>query len=431
MLNPGNVSVSASPHLNKRGPDGFQAIILAVDPVTDRKICGLTLAERGRRMALKAGAEQVSVVHSAAEAASLPQLARDDLDLLIVQVRDQIVHFPLIDPIRPDASGDDRGIHVAVNPDDADYAGALWIPAAHVAEALDTLSIDPVGGDAALAQTWRDRGEASCHSHGDIARHPVATRADRRGAVKMLFRLVHKPQDSLLSTYVNRRVSYPFTRALLPTPVTPNMLSVCVFFIGLLGCWFVAQGNRWDAALGCGFVLLAGYLDGCDGEVARLRHEGSKFGAWLDTVVDEVTTVLFLIAGGIHFYHHYPSSWTIASIVVGAVSAVTTIYIIYYYLIVVAKSGNSQDYPTSSGGFLDYLRLVIKRDFINLAALFLAIAGLMNLVYVLVCLGAVVTVMIMIPQHIALRLQLAHGDSGGDDGEPELAASSSGTFTKL
>ncbi len=428
MLNSSEASSSAATYINE-ATNGFQIVVLAVEPVTQSTICGLTLAERGKRVGDRSGAKHVTVIDSAASAAKLPELAQRDLDLVVLQVRDQIVHFPLIDAIRPQGAASNRDIAVAIDPDSSEYAGALWIPAARAAHALDTLSIDPISGDAALADKWQAEGIAKGHAHGDIARHPAASRRDRKGATKMLFRLVHKEQDSLLSKYVNRRVSYPFTRLLLPTPVTPNMLSISVFILGLVGCWFVAQGGRWDAALGCGLVLFAGYLDGCDGEVARLRHEGSKFGAWLDTIVDEITTVCFLVACGFHYYAHDSSQWVAISIIVGAASAILTIYIIYYYLIVVAKSGNSQDYPTSSGGWLDYLRLVIKRDFINLAAVFLAIAGLTQLTYVLICLGAVVTALILIPQHIALRWQLRNGDD--DAAEPELAASSSGTFTKL
>lgn len=320
---------------------------------------------------------------------------------------------------------------VAIDPSSSDYAGAMWIPAARSAEALDALSVDPLEGDRALAEAWLAKGIASSHPHGDIARHPAATRADRRGATKMLFRLVHKEQDSLLSTYVNRRVSYPFTRLFLPTPITPNMLSIMVFIIGVTGCWFMAQGSYSGAVIATLMVLFAGYLDGCDGEIARLRHEGSKFGAWLDTIVDELTTMLFFIAAGLHYYTHNPTQWVATSIVVGAVAAAISVYIIYYYLIVVAHSGNSQDYPTSSGGWLDYLRLIIKRDFINLGSVFLAIAGLTNIIFFGIFLGAVGTALVLIPQHIALRWSRRSQADDVQDAEPELAASSSGTFTKL
>ena len=40
-------------------------------------------------------------------------------------------------------------------------------------------------------------------------------------------------------------------------------------------------------------------LDGCDGELARVRFQQSKLGAWLDTFVDDVLNVLITVAVGI------------------------------------------------------------------------------------------------------------------------------------
>ena len=39
-------------------------------------------------------------------------------------------------------------------------------------------------------------------------------------------------------------------------------------------------------------------LDGCDGELARVRFQQSKLGAWLDTFVDDVLNVLMTAAVG-------------------------------------------------------------------------------------------------------------------------------------
>ncbi|HVV83097.1 MAG TPA: CDP-alcohol phosphatidyltransferase family protein [Kofleriaceae bacterium] len=379
---------------------GFDALVLAGPEAHEPSVCGLTLSERARRVAVRAGAERVAIVRAPADAAPL---TAGDRPLLVLDAREQVVHTPLVSGLR-DAHALRGRSRIAVDPArPTEPAGAALLSGderrAYVAALRDGApSLD------ALAAGWLAGGAADAVPHGELARHPARTRAERRAATRFLFRLVRKPQDTPLIRLVNRRVSYPFTRLLLPTPITPNMISVVVFFIGAFGCWLVSQAGYRPALAGTAVVLFAGYLDGCDGELARLRLESSKLGAWIDTIADEVTTILFIVAAGLHLYHDHPQPAFAAAVVVSTACALLSVYVIYYYLIVVARSGNSQDYPSAPGGRLDLLRMVIKRDFINLAAVGLAAAGLMTLMTVLLDLGAIVTAAILFPQHVALRL---------------------------
>ena len=76
-------------------------------------------------------------------------------------------------------------------------------------------------------------------------------------------------------------------------------------------------------------------------------------------------------------------------------------------------------------------RVALHREWmIRAFAVALAIAGLMRVGYLLLCVGAAIAVLVLIPQHISLRLSRRERDDG-DDGEPELAAGSSGTFTEI
>jgi phosphatidylglycerophosphate synthase len=378
-------------------------VVLAAGPSADNVVCGLPLAERGRRVAMKSGASRVLVVREQSTAA-LEHWYRegDGRGLLVVQVSEQVVHLPLVAAVQESLVERSPRPAMAVTPGTGTYAGALWIPEQLVAQALPELARDPVAGDRALAARWR--ADADVREHGEIARHPARTAAERRAATKMLFGLVHKKQDSLLSRYVNRRVSYPLTRLALPTPITPNMLSVLVFAVGLLACWITSHPGYWDPVIGCSLLLLGGYLDGCDGEVARLRLETSLFGAWLDTVVDETTSILFVAAIGLHVHARSPSPWVLTSLVVAVGALIVSAYAIYYYLVVVSKTGNSQDYPTPSGGVWEPARLLIRRDVINAGALVFAVAGHIEILFGISCFVAVVTAAVLVPEHLRLRL---------------------------
>ena len=396
----------------------FDAIVLAIGDAASRgKVCGLTLAERGRRVATKAGAASVIVVRSLADAAQLAARSGRGRDLLILRASDQVVHFPLLDAVR----GNGNQPKIAVTPA-GEYAGAIWVPVG--AGLCETAPRDDVAvalaavaqpdGDATLAKRWLESSHATAHVHGAIARHRAVTRAERRGATKMLFELVHKKdQDGVLSKYLFRPVAYPITRALLPTPITPNGVTLIVAVLALGGCVVVAGASYEAAVIGSLLQHVAGYFDCTDGEIARLRHEGSRFGQWFDTLTDEATTVAYLVCVGIHVYKIHDGDWYQVHIAwtlpVGVVGTFVGLYVIYYYLAKVARSGNSQDYPVKQGGKLAGLAQLTHRDFIGLGSLVLAIANLTEIAYVGICLGGFVTGVLLFPEHVRLRKDLASG----------------------
>ncbi|MFH0899788.1 MAG: CDP-alcohol phosphatidyltransferase family protein [Pseudomonadota bacterium] len=417
----------------------FDAVVIATGPAASNVVCGLTLKERGRRVAVKAGAEQVLVLDTAnttanttanapastttgvqcQNAGSLHQWATDrqpGKSVLIIRASDQVVHLPLVAAVKPASATDDTA-RIAVTPDNGEYAGAMWVPSSAVAEALAILAENPLEGDRLLAARWLSATPAGNPTptietrstkavpvpHGEIARHPAVTAAERRQATRMLFRLVHKPQDGPVTRWLYRPVSYPITRLLLPTPVKPNHVSTAVLLLGVLGCYLTAGPSYWHVVIGSAIVLFAGYLDSCDGEIARLKHETSKLGAWLDTASDEATTLMYLVALGWHVYGRHPLPWVGWSIVVGAGATLVSIFVIYHYLIFVSHTCNSQDYPSTSLGLLAPLAHLLRRDFINWGALVLVIANAAAVAYALLVLGSLVTASILLPQHLARR----------------------------
>jgi phosphatidylglycerophosphate synthase len=399
----------------------FDAVVLADSPHAKHRILGLSLAERGRRVAKKAGARRILVIDDAASRSELAtwNAERGDASLLVIDARDQLVHSPLVDPLigkasgfRLQASGSD--LYSVVGADGA--AAGAWLARGTMADsAIAKLAAGalPEGGEPI--------------AHGDVARHAATTPEERAGASRMLLRLIIKHEDSPITNYVYRPISRPLTRLLVWTPITPNGVSLFVLVLGMLGCSFTAQPGHADLAIGAAIVLLAGIIDGCDGEIARLKVMSSKLGAWLDTVVDELTTTMYFLAIGYHTYVHHPLAWVGGSIVFGLVCYVATIYGIYYFLIRVSKTGNSQHYigdleiagdglrrkqrPASklpawvlkAGAVLAF---VVRRDFINLGALVIALFDAYRLLYTLMFIGGVATAVIIVPEHLRLRRQL-------------------------
>lgn len=387
----------------------FDVIVLAVGPAaTAHKVCGLTLLERGRRLAGKLGATRVHVVDSGELAKQLPSSVSAERDLLIIRCSDQVVHFPLVDAVRPDT--ETTLPRVAIGPDGV-YAGAIWVPPSEVVAVAAALAADPENGDAALAKRWRAAGDATEHVHGEIARHRAVTADERRAATKMLFQMIYKSQDGPLSKILFRPIAYPITRFFLPTPVTPNHVTGIAFTLAITGCVIVAWRSYEAAVLGSLLQHLAGYFDCTDGEIARLRHEGSKAGQWFDTISDEATTVCYLAGIGIHVYQRHPDwqPYLNFAIPFGVACSLTSVYVIYYYLIKVARSGNSQDYPVKPDSKMKPIAWMVQRDFVGLASLVLAVLNLTEVAFIGMFLGAVISASTLVPEHLQLRRDLASG----------------------
>ncbi|MEE8129016.1 MAG: NTP transferase domain-containing protein [Vicinamibacterales bacterium] len=115
----------------------------------------------------------------------------------------------------------------------------------------------------------------------------VDTPAALREARRRLLQSLGKPgADGYVAAHLNRRLSVPISARLAQTPVTPTQITVVSFLIALGGAACFAVGGHWTAVIGALLVQLSSVVDGCDGELARLRHLATARGGWLDTMLD-------------------------------------------------------------------------------------------------------------------------------------------------
>jgi uncharacterized protein (TIRG00374 family) len=125
--------------------------------------------------------------------------------------------------------------------------------------------------------------------------HAVSTPEDRLIAERKLDRWLVKPTDGLFAQ-MNRRISIPISRELIKYPITPNMVTLFTLGVSCLAGIFFALGGYWSTLIAALLSVWASILDGCDGEVARLKLQSSKFGCWLETVCDYLY-YLFIFLG--------------------------------------------------------------------------------------------------------------------------------------
>ena len=123
----------------------------------------------------------------------------------------------------------------------------------------------------------------------------VNSPSDRIIAERKLDGWLVKPTDGFYAR-MNRRISIPISRQLIKFPITPNMVTLFTLGVSFFAGVFFALGGYWNNLLGALLSLWASILDGCDGEVARLKLQASKFGCWLETICDYLY-YLFIFAG--------------------------------------------------------------------------------------------------------------------------------------
>jgi phosphatidylglycerophosphate synthase len=111
-----------------------------------------------------------------------------------------------------------------------------------------------------------------------------------------------KSQDGFMARHFDRHISLAVSRRLLDTAATPNMMTVFSTLLGLLGAAFFLGSSRAAYIPGALLVWLHSVLDGCDGELARVRFQESAFGSDLDFWGDNLVHLALFTCLGIGFW---------------------------------------------------------------------------------------------------------------------------------
>ena len=140
----------------------------------------------------------------------------------------------------------------------------------------------------------------------DVDTPHAQAEAERR----RMARLTKGGEDGFVSQYLNRPISRRLSVLLARTAVTPNQITIGSFFLALLGagCLALPDASWWLA--GGLLVQLASIIDGCDGEVARLKRVATARGAWLDTLLDRYADAALVLAITWSAAHLNGAAWT-------------------------------------------------------------------------------------------------------------------------
>ena len=140
-----------------------------------------------------------------------------------------------------------------------------------------------------------------------------------------------KINDGSISKFINRPISKWITSKITDYPLTPNQISIVVFFVSMLSGLIISMEGYFFLLLGALLAQLSSILDGCDGEIARLKLLKSKFGGWFDQVLDRYSD-LFIFTGltfHTYFIHETLTVFFIGFIAVGG--KIISSYTAYVY----------------------------------------------------------------------------------------------------
>jgi phosphatidylglycerophosphate synthase len=140
--------------------------------------------------------------------------------------------------------------------------------------------------------------------------------------------------DGPLAHWIDRRISLRISRWLVRhTQLRPNHLTIIGTSVGLTAAGLLGMGTYWAGIAGTLLFLCATIIDGCDGEVARLRFQESSFGQKFDVITDNVVHVAIFVGLAWGLYHQNPAGhyfWLMAILLGGfACDSVVT----YFFLV--------------------------------------------------------------------------------------------------
>jgi phosphatidylglycerophosphate synthase len=222
----------------------------------------------------------------------------------------------------------------------------------------------------------------------------VVDEASRAAAEDAVFNDLLRGDLGLIARVINKKISFRLTRHVLcHLPLTPNMVTLMAGAIGLLGALLISMGSYASVVAGFLLAQVQSILDGCDGELARVRFQQTAIGEWLDTIVDDFLNLALTLAIGV-------ALWRQGGTFLGLKTALAAAGMLLFYNVVAyrelikqgeggevlkirwwfASGQNIKSIAGAGGGPMNALLAIGKRDFFIFAWLVLACFNLLPIV---------------------------------------------------
>ncbi len=180
------------------------------------------------------------------------------------------------------------------------------------------------GGDSTLSggvKVLADKGKAKTFDITNDYWIDVDDEESLKKAENKLLDTLKKTSDGPVSRHLNRPTSTKISKYLVKTGVTPNVISFLSFILCCIGAFFFFLGGWINLAIGAILAQVSSIVDGCDGEVARLKFQETEYGAWFDAVLDRYADAFLLF--GLTYYVYFLSE-NVLCLVIGFLAIIGT-----------------------------------------------------------------------------------------------------------
>ena len=239
----------------------------------------------------------------------------------------------------------------------------LLVELSATSEGLVAASLDgPFAADQETLQRfiragWRPSHPPSvpveCRLEKPLVYVRVANASGVSAAEDALFRSLARNDNNFFARHVDRVLSRALSRRLAPTPITPNQITIFSVAIGILGSLLLVHPSYLAGAVGTFLFLASTVIDGCDGEIARLKFQESPLGAKLDLIGDNLVHVFLFPCAGLRFWLHGEGDHFLAFGLITLAGVGATWLAIYRYVL----------RPDPARGVVPYFEAFANREF--------------------------------------------------------------------
>ena len=138
--------------------------------------------------------------------------------------------------------------------------------------------------------------------------------------------------EEYLDLFFYRPLAFILVKIIYPTNITPNQLTITAIFVGLISGFVYATGLPNSCIYGALLFMLYNIIDCSDGQLARLKKNGSHAGRIIDGIADYLATAAVFVGLGVgHFDKNYSLGLWWLLLVLAAISNIIQSAMVDYY----------------------------------------------------------------------------------------------------
>jgi hypothetical protein len=138
--------------------------------------------------------------------------------------------------------------------------------------------------------------------------------------------------EELFDLYIYRPLAFLFVKLIYRTSLTPNQITLISMLFGIAGALCIGTGDASVLPAAAALLIAYDVLDCSDGQLARLKQNGTRTGRILDGFADYIVSVGMYLAIAVAYAPRWehPLLWWLLTALAGFSNAGHSILVDYY-----------------------------------------------------------------------------------------------------